>query len=305
MRHAATYKLFRVMRDVGVNAMTSTIQSMPRPLATTTPRWAMADLFKIGVVGFTFLWVLPVLLIALSAFTTKAEIMSWPKDILRPEAYTLDTVRFFLQYEGVWAALITSVKVASLAMCMATLLGLPAGYALARYVFKGAAAYRLMVVMTRAFPLAILALPLVTRFIQWGLYDTVLGVAIVHTALALPFAILVSSSLFIGIPRELEEAALTLGCSSLGAFGRITLPLAVPGIAAVMIFAFVISWNEVFAATILTLNERTLTAFLFTTLEEAPLQFRFAGGFLMIVPPLAFIFVVRKYLFSMWGVSLR
>jgi multiple sugar transport system permease protein len=244
-------------------------------------------------------------LIALSALSTKAQNLAWPKDLLAPGVYTLETLKYFIAFEGVGPALLTSVKVATLTMFMATLLGAPAGYALARHVFRGNQLYRLLIVMTRAFPLAILALPLVTRFIDWGIYDTAFGVAIVHTALALPFAILVTSSLFMGIPRELEEAALTLGCSPLGAFLRIVVPLALPGLAATMIFSFVISWNEVFAATLLTLHERTLTAFLFTTLEEAPLQFRFAGGFLMVVPPLVFIFLVRKYLFSMWGISSR
>lgn len=262
-------------------------------------------LWKIGALGFTFLWVLPVLLMALAAFSTRKQILSWPKNLWDLDAYTLETMKFFLQYEGVWPALLNSVKVASMTMVMATLLGAPAGYALARYVFKGDQVYRTLVVMTRAFPLAILALPLVTRFIEWHLYDTVFGVALVHTALALPFAVLVTSSLFMGIPRELEEAALTLGCSSVGAFLRIVMPLALPGLAATMIFSFVVSWNEVFAAALLTLHERTLTAFLFATLDEAPLHFRFAGGFLMVVPPLIFIFAVRKYLFSMWGVSTR
>ena len=132
-----------------------------------------------------------------------------------------------------------------------------------------------------------------------------LGVALVHTALALPFSILVSSSLFMGIPRELEEAAWTLGCNKVQAFMKIVMPLALPGMAATMIFSFVISWNEVFSASVLTLNNRTLTAFLFASLEESPLHFRYAGGFFLILPSLIFIFVVRKYLFSMWGISNR
>jgi multiple sugar transport system permease protein len=143
------------------------------------------------------------------------------------------------------------------------------------------------------------------RFIRLGLYDTPLGVALVHTALALPFAILVSASLFLGIPRELEEAAWTLGCTRLAAFRRVAWPLARPGIAATAIFAFVVSWNEVFAASILTLRERTLTAYLLTALNESPLAFRFAGGFFLIVPSLIFIFAVRRYLFSLWGIASR
>ena len=82
-----------------------------------------------------------------------------------------------------------------------------------------------------------------------------------HTALALPFAVLVTSSLFLGIPRELEEAAWVFGCSGIAAFRRIVLPLALPGVAATAIFAFVISWNEVFAASVLTVRHKTLTAY--------------------------------------------
>ena len=157
--------------------------------------------------------------------------------------------------------------------------------------------------LTRAFPLAILALPLTVNFIRIGLYDTPLGVALIHTVLALPFAALVTQSLFLGIPREYEEAAWVFGCTRLQAFRRVVLPLALPGLAATAIFAFVISWNEVFAASVLTVRERTLTAYLLTVLSESPLHYRFAGGFLLIVPSVAFIFAVRKYLFAVWGVG--
>jgi len=249
-------------------------------------------------------WLIPVLIIAVSAFSPREVVSAWPKALI-PTEFSLSTMTFFFNVTGVWKATLNSLAVAAMTMIFALLLGAPAGYALARFDFKGQNLYRVMIIMTRAFPLAILALPLVTRFIAIGLYDTLLGVALVHTALALPFAILVSSSLFMGIPRELEEAGWTLGCSRLGAFVRIVMPLALPGLAAAMIFSFVISWNEVFAASVLTLNNRTLTAFLFASLEESPLHFRFAGGFFLVVPSLIFIFVVRKYLFAMWGIANR
>ena len=190
-------------------------------------------------------------------------------------------------------------------MVLSIALGAPAGYALARYSFRGANLYRLLILMTRAFPLAILALPLTVSFIRIGLYDTPYGVALIHTALALPFAALITSSLFVGIPRELEEAAWIFGCTRWQAFRKVVLPLALPGIAATAIFAFVISWNEVFAASILTVRERTLTAYLLKILAESPLHYRFAGGLLLIVPSVVFIFAVRKYLFAMWGIANR
>lgn len=249
-------------------------------------------------------WLVPIYLIAVSALSPKDAATAWPKTFF-PSTLSFETMSFFVNYTGVWKAVLNSVIVAAMTMFFAVVLGAPAGYALARYDFKGGNAYRVLIVMTRAFPLAILALPLVTRFISVGLYDTQLGVALVHTALALPFSVLVSSSLFMGIPRELEEASWTLGCTKLEGFTKVVLPLALPGMAATMIFSFVISWNEVFAASVLTLNNRTLTAFLFASLEESPLHFRYAGGFFLILPSLIFIFVVRKYLFSMWGISNR
>jgi multiple sugar transport system permease protein len=84
---------------------------------------------------------------------------------------------------------------------------------------------------------------------------------------------------------------------------KVVLPLALPGLAATAIFAFVISWNEVFAASILTVRERTLTAYLLKVLSESPLHYRFAGGFILVIPSVLFIFAVRRYLFAVWGIA--
>ena len=86
-----------------------------------------------------------------------------------------------------------------------------------------------MILITRAFPIAILAVPLAVTFINWNLYDTVLAVALVHTTLALPTTVLITSSIFLAVPYDLEEAAWTLGCTPIGAFTRVVLPLAIPG----------------------------------------------------------------------------
>ncbi|WP_027883083.1 carbohydrate ABC transporter permease [Meiothermus rufus] len=255
--------------------------------------------------GVLVVWVLlPIFLIAALAFSDRSSVFAWPKGLL-PQQFSLETLAFFFGVEGVWKAIRNSLAVAGMTLVFSVLLGAPAGYALARYRFAGADAYRLLILMTRAFPLAILAIPLAVRFLQLGIYDTPFGVALVHTALALPFAVLVTSSLFLGIPKELEEAAWTLGCNRIQAFLRVVLPLALPGLAATAIFAFVISWNEVFAATLLTLRERTLPAFLLASLNDSPLPFRFAGGFFLIVPALVFIFLIRRYLFTLWGIANR
>ena len=66
-----------------------------------------------------------------------------------------------------------------------------------------------------------------------------------------------------------------------------------------------ISWNEVFASAILTVENRTLTAFLVQSLSESPAEIKYAGGLILVVPALLFLFAIRKYLSSMWGISNR
>jgi multiple sugar transport system permease protein len=261
-------------------------------------------IFLSGVAVLCAWTLVPIWLITLGAIGGRAAVDSWPKSFGFGHA-SLETLASFLRIDGVLGSALTSVEVAVLCMIFSIALGAPAGYALARYAFRGATTYRLMILLTRAFPVGILALPLTVGFIHLGLYDTAIGVALMHTALALPFAVLVSASLFQAIPRELEEAAWVFGCSPVTAFRRVVLPLALPGIAATSIFAFVISWNEVFAASVLTVRHRTLTAYLLAVLSESPLHVQFAGGLMLIVPSVLFIFLVRRHLFSMWGIANR
>lgn len=262
-------------------------------------RWLMA-----ATITILCLWVLvPIYLILVNTLSTPEEVTGWPRQFF--PSFDLGGLTFFANYQGVAEALLNSVIVAALTMIFSIGLGAPAGYALARFDFPGKNVFRVVVLMTRAFPLPLLALPLAIMFIQIGLDDTRFGLALVHTMLAMPFAILITASLFMGIPYELEEAAWTLGCSRFTAFVKVVLPLVMPGIAASAVFAFVVSWNEVFAAAVLTIQNRTLTAFLLTSLNDAPLYLKFAGGAVLVIPALFFLFAVRKYLFAMWGIANR
>lgn len=283
--------------------MTSLATTEAEAPARAEPRRS-GRLLMASAVAVLVAWVLvPIYLLVVNAFGSVAAVSAWPKSLV-PE-FDLSSLAFFANYAGVPRALLNSFLVAGLTMVMSIGLGAPAGYALARFRFPGANLFRLAVLMTRAFPLPLLALPLTVLFIRVGLDDTIIGLALVHTTLAMPFAVLIMASLFLSIPEELEEAAWTLGCSRLSAFRKVVLPLALPGIAAAGIFAFVISWNEVFAAAVLTIENKTLTAFLLQSLDVSPLPLKFAGGTVLIVPALLFLFAVRKYLFSLWGIANR
>jgi multiple sugar transport system permease protein len=247
------------------------------------------------------LWVIvPFYLIFLSAFSRPNDVFVYPKPLL-PTDLSTETMQVFLQSTGVTASVLNSISVALITIVLSLVLGAPAGYALARFTFRGRQGFQLVVLATKMFPVAILSIPLAVAFLRLGLYDNVVGVSLVHTAMALPFVVLVTAGVFAGVSNELEEAAMTLGCSRVTAFLRIALPLALPGLAAAAIFTFVISWNEVFAASILTLRQRTLPALVLFALQQSPLYFKFAGGFFMVLPAVVFIFFMRRYLLNLWG----
>jgi multiple sugar transport system permease protein len=246
-------------------------------------------------------WTLfPIYLITLGAFSTQDAIYTYPLQ-LWPKHVSGSTLGFFIHSAGTIPSLQRSAYVLLLTMAIAIPIGLPAAYALARFGFRGAAALRLSVVSTRAFPIIILAIPLAATFIRWGIDDSILAVSFLHAALALPFVVLTCGSIFSGISVELEEAAMTLGCTRLSAFVRVLLPLALPGLAASAIFVVIISWNEVFAASTVTLLHPTLPAHIVRVLNQATLPYRFAGGFFLLVPPLVMLFIIRRFLFGMWG----
>jgi multiple sugar transport system permease protein len=198
-----------------------------------------------------------------------------------------------------------SLQVGLSTLVLSLLIGVPAGYAVARYGFRGRDAYQLFMLLTRALPIVVLSVPLAEVFLNAGLYDTTYAVTLLHTALALPTTVLITSAIFVAVPRDHEEAAMVFGARPLQAFVRVVLPQALPGIAAAALFTFVTSWNEVLGAAILTLNRRTLPAQVLTTLNDSPLPYRFAGGLALVLPALVFVALMRKYLLSMWSSTLR
>jgi multiple sugar transport system permease protein len=277
--------------------------------ATDAPQ-AVSDVGRAGrflfwaAVVLLCAWVLvPIYLLAVNTLSSPQEVTAFPKSGV--PSFDLGSLQFFLGFSGVVKALWNSLLVAVLTMALSIAIGAPAGYALSRFAFPGKATFRMLVLMTRAFPLPLLALPIAVMFIRTGLDDTAIGLALVHTTLAIPFSVLITFSIFSGIPLELEEAAWTLGCTRFQAFRKVVLPLVLPGLTASAIFAFTISWNEVFAASVLTVQNRTLPAFLLQSLSVSPMHLRFAGGAALVVPALVFIFAVRKYLFAMWGIANR
>ncbi|HKU02850.1 MAG TPA: carbohydrate ABC transporter permease [Arthrobacter sp.] len=261
-------------------------------------------LLQTACVIVSLFMLVPIYLISLAALSTRESLNEFPLSLL-PTNLSADTLQAFLGSTGIFGALGNSLIVGAGTLLLSALIGVPAGYALARFTFPGKDPYQLFLLFTRALPIVVLSVPLARLFLTVDIYDTTYAVILLHTALALPTTILISASVFLSVPIDVEEAARLFGCSPLGAFGRVVLPMALPGLAAASIFTFVMSWNEVLGASILTLDHRTLPAQVLGSLSDSPLAYRFAGGFALVIPSIIFIALMRRYLTNMWGSTIR
>lgn len=259
---------------------------------------------QVACVAVTAFMAVPLYLIALAALSTSASLNAFPLSLL-PTNLSLTTLTAFLSSTGVVPSFGNSLIVGFWTLVLSLLIGLPAAYGLARTRFAAKEPYQLFLLFTRALPIVVLSVPLAQLFLSTGIYDTTYAVILLHTALALPTTILISASVFLGVPVDVEEAARVFGCTPAQAFRQVVAPMALPGIAAAAIFTFVQSWNEVLGASILTLNRRTLPAQVLSSLGDSPLAYRFAGGFALVLPALLFIAVMRRYLTNMWGSTIR
>lgn len=159
-----------------------------------------------------------------------------------------------------------SFTVAIIAATISTIMGMFAGYNLARFHYKGKRLTIYYILFTYIFPTFMLAIPLMVILKQIGLLNTLQGLIFVHLAYTLPYSILMLRSYFMEIPVELEESALIDGCTRSSSFLRITLPLSAPGLVTSFVFAFTLSWNDLLFALIL-LNS--------TELYTLPLEMNF------------------------------
>jgi len=259
---------------------------------------------QVAVLGISLFMLLPIYLISLAALSTRESLNRFPLSLL-PTDVSFETLAAFLGSTGIVGAFGNSIIVGVGTLALSALFGIPAGYALARFAFAGKEPYQLFLLFTRALPIVVLSVPLAHLFLVAGIYDTTTGVILLHAALALPTTILISASVFLSVPRDVEEAARIFGCSPAGAFLKVVMPMALPGLAAASIFTFVMSWNEVLGASILTLDHRTLPAQVLTSLSDSPLAYRFAGGFALVVPSIIFIAFMRRFLTNMWGSTIR
>jgi len=181
-----------------------------------------------------------------------------------PSTVTLDAFVEMWRTIPLGRYFLNSLVVSVIASVASVVLALLAAYAVSRYRFRGRQLFSVTVLSTQMFPGILFLLPLFVIFVNLGqtlgidLYGSRPGLIITYLTFTLPFSVWMLVGYLDSVPRELDEAAAVDGNGPMGAFFRVVIPAAVPGIVAVLIYAFMTAWGEVLFASVLT-DESTRT----------------------------------------------
>jgi N,N'-diacetylchitobiose transport system permease protein len=243
----------------------------------------------------------PVYWMVLTAFKPRSEIITSTPDF-SPLHSTLagfsDAIHkpYFWDYVGNTAV----VSVATVAISLA--IGLLAALALSRFAFRGRKFFLVVLLAIQAVPQTALLIPLFFTLQRLHQLNELSGLTATYVIFDLPFAIWMLRGFVHAVPKEVEEAAMVDGCTRLGAFRRVLLPLIVPGMVATAIFAFIQAWNQyVYAYVFMQQNDRyTLTVWLysFSTNRGTDYSGLMAASVLYTLPVVVLFLLVQRKVVS-------
>jgi multiple sugar transport system permease protein len=253
-----------------------------------------------AVLGFLLLLVLfPFYWMTITSFKTEDQMRSlvsmfWPAPFVVENYTQLLTKTDF----GIWYR--NSALVAIASTLVATAIGTIGAYALARLRFLGRAFLSSATLITYLVPPSILFIPLYAQIRTMGLADSLAGLIAAYPSFTVPFVTWLLMGYFGSIPEELEEAAMIDGATRFGAFRRIILPLAAPGVLAASLFAFTQAWNEFLYALVFIsdVKQRTLPVGLstFITGDVYGWGYLMAGAVLTTLPVIVVYTYLQRYM---------
>ncbi|HDN84388.1 MAG TPA: carbohydrate ABC transporter permease [Candidatus Aerophobetes bacterium] len=252
-----------------------------------------------GLLVIAFLIIFPVVwFFLLSIKSQRVAFASPPPLIFTPTLSAYKEV--FFSYRSLFPKyLMNSVIIASANTIFCLLVGLPAAYSFVRFRFKGRKHFMVWILIVRMFPPIAMILPLYLIVNRLRLLDTHLSLILAYMIYNLPFVIWTMKGFLQEIPQDLDESAMIDGCSRLGAFYRVVLPLATPGLIVTSVLNFILSWNEFMWASVLTgVNAKTMTVAIAGFWTNVTLDWTKIGAAstVFILPPLIIVLFFRNYM---------
>ncbi len=271
----------------------------PESLATRLLRVLSKAPLQLLLAAIGLLWLIPTLGLLFTSLLEPGAVNStgWWKIFTKPSLGSWQNYSALLENSTITHSLITTVEIAIGGTVLPIVIAALAGYAFAWLDFPGRDWLFLLIIGLLVVPLQMALIPVFSIYNRLHLYDTVLGLVLFHTAFALPFAIFLLRNFFIGIPKELLEAARIDGASELRIFLRLILPLGVPAIASLAIFQFLWTWNDLLVALSLARNTQPLTVAIFSQLRQfgSNLDVIAPAAFLSLSIPLVVFFAFQRY----------
>lgn len=257
-------------------------------------RYLFLGVFMVWI-AFPFLW-------AISSSLRPADRLFTPTPQWLPDPLTFENYRWALGEPTFLIPLKNSFLVSGFTVLAAVPLAALAAYSLVRLRYPGKAAIISAMLSAQMLPTMVLIIPIFLIYARLHIFNTIFGLVLASTAWTLPYAVILFRGFFSTLSVTLEEQAMVDGCSRLGAFFRITLPLSLPGIIAVSAFVFIWTWGDMLFPLILTKNIDTQTAALslFTMMQSTRGATNYGGllaaGVLFTVPAVVLFIAVQRQL---------
>jgi multiple sugar transport system permease protein len=255
----------------------------------------------IGVPAAFFLTftLFPIYWLVNSSLKSAAELFTFPPRYW-PHAPTLANYAKALFETRLGALYVNSLIVATLTCLALFVLIVFAGYAMARFNFRGRTTLVTLFLLGQVLPHVVMLIPVFVLLKLFGLLDTRASLVLVYVVIMLPFSVMTMRGFYQSIPRDLEEAAMIDGCSRVGALFRVVLPAVLPGLVATTIYGFINAWNELIFAVILIASPRlqTLPVGLMSLSDEMRTDYGplLATAVLALVPSLILFGYIQRFL---------
>jgi alpha-glucoside transport system permease protein len=245
------------------------------------------------------LWLVPTLGLFFTSVIDPSVIgrVGWWEILSEPSQATFANYADIFDNESITTSIWTTLWIAVGGTILPILVASLAGYAFAWLEFPGRDWLFLVVVALLVVPIQMALIPIFSLYNDLGLFDTVLGLILFHTAFGLPFAIFLLRNFFIGIPRDLLEAARIDGASELRIFLRLILPLGLPAIASLAIFQFLWVWNDLLVALTFGRDTQPITVAIFSQMRQfsANIELIAPAAFVSLAIPLVVFFAFQRY----------
>jgi alpha-glucoside transport system permease protein len=245
------------------------------------------------------LWLVPTIGLLLTSLLSASDFndLGWWKVIAHPHFATWQNYSNLIHHTSIPHSLGTTAEIAVGGTVLPIVVGALAGYAFAWLDFPGRDWLFIGVIAMLVVPIQMALIPMFKLYNTLGLFDTVIGLILFHTAFGLPFAIFLLRNFFIGIPKDVFESARIDGASELRIFVRLVLPLGLPAIASLAIFQFLWTWNDLLVALVMARNTQPITVAIFSNLRQfgTNIDLIAPASFVSLAIPLAVFFAFQRY----------